>query len=167
MPKREKKGAGFNFLFSLQYKSFKHALNKSISGKILNTNQNPSVICTIWSFIRITMSEQKLFDLINRKFADQEKNLEKNFLEVGRQLVQHGDTMAKMEKEITTRVNANTVQLDATIKKAASNSARVDAAEANISSLQEENVELKAKFKKFEANQLDLSRRNYKRLVKI
>ena len=113
------------------------------------------------------MSEQKLFDLINRKFADQEKNLEKNFLEVGRQLVQHGDTMAKMEKEITTRVNANTVQLDATIKKAASNSATVDAAEANISSLQEENVELKAKFKKFEANQLDLSRRNYKWLVKI
>ena len=95
----------------------------------------------------INMSNQHIIDLLNSKFG----NVEKNLGEIGVQLVQHREGMIKIEKELTTRVQANTIEL------------KVDNAKAEIVDLKNENDELKKKLKKVEACQLDSLRRSYKK----
>ena len=95
----------------------------------------------------INMSNQHIIDLLTSKFG----NVEKNLGEIGVQLVQHREGMIKIEKELTTRVQANTIEL------------KVDNAKAEIVDLKNENDELKKKLKKVEACQLDSLRRSYKK----
>ena len=107
----------------------------------------------------INMSNQHIIDLLTSKFG----NVEKNLGEIGVQLVQHREGMIKIERELTTRVQANTIELKATTEVAASNSVKVDNAKAEIVDLKNENDELKKKLKKVEACQLDSLRRSYKK----
>ena len=107
----------------------------------------------------INMSNQHIIDLLTSKFG----NVEKNLGEIGVQLVQHREGMIKIEKELTTRVQANTIELKATTEVAASNSVKEDNAKAEIVDLKNENDELKKKLKKVEACQLDSLRRSYKK----
>ena len=86
---------------------------------------------------------QNLIDLLNSKFAAQEKN----FGEIGAQLVQHREAMGRVEKELTTRVTANTIQINTNTEKIASNDIKVDANKADIAALKGENIELKAEVK--------------------
>ena len=98
------------------------------------------------------MSNQHIIDLLTSKFG----NVEKSLGEIGVQLVHHREGMIKIEKELTSRVQANTKELKATTQVAASNSAKVDDAKVEI-------VDLKKKLKKVEACQLDSLRRSYKK----
>ena len=80
------------------------------------------------------MCNQTIIDLLKSKFA----NIEKNFQEIGDQLVHHREAMTNMEKELTSRKQANTSELNATTQLAASNSAKVDDAKADITALKAE-----------------------------
>ena len=78
--------------------------------------------------------------------------------------------MTKIEKDLTSRVQANTIQFNDTITIATSNSARVEAAESGIANLKAENRELKGEveelktsMKKVVADNLDIFRRSYKK----
>ena len=118
------------------------------------------------------MSNQKIIDMLESLNS----KVDKNFGEIGGQLVNHSEAMNKMEKELTSRVQANTIELNATTQLAASNSAKVDENKTEIealknenhglktdmAALKDENLDLKKSFKKVEASQLDTLRRSYK-----
>ena len=118
------------------------------------------------------MSNQTIIDML----ASLKSNVEKNFEETGGQLVNHSKAMTKIEKVLTSRVRANTIELNATTQLAASNSAKVDEAKTEIealkdenlglktdmAALKDENLNLKKSFKKVEASQLDTLHRSYK-----
>ena len=166
MPNKGEKGLALNFLFSQSKKSLNTLLNKSISGKILNTFENPSYQLYNLFCHPINMSVEQVIDLLNSKFDKSEKS----FGEISGQLAHHRETMSKIEKELTTRVQANTIQLNDTIAIATSNSARVEAAESGIADLKAENRELKGEVeelktsvKKVVADNLDIFRRSYKK----
>ena len=115
--------------------------------------------------------KQEINDLLNTKFSEQEKNLQ----EIAGQL--SGQKQAMVEKEMMTRISANTIQLQTTTELAASNLAKVETAGNDIVTLKAENremrsennkmkseiKELKTSMKKVEDDQLDTKRRSYKK----
>ena len=94
-------------------------------------------------FHHTKMSNQNIIDLLT---TNQEKS-EKRFDEISGQLVHHRQTMARIEKELSTRVHANTLQLNAALDIAASNTVKVDAAGNDIANIKGENLELKGEIK--------------------
>ena len=117
--------------------------------------------------------KQEINDLLNTKFSEQEKNLQ----EIAGQLSGQKQAMVRVEKEMMTRISANTIQLQTTTELAASNLAKVETAGNDIVTLKAENremrsennkmkseiKELKTSMKKVEDDQLDTKRRSYKK----
>ena len=143
----------------------------------MNINNKSQFSLYVWVCHKTNMSDksdkQEIIDLLNPKFSEQEKNLH----EIAGQLSGHKEAMVRVEKEMMTRISANTIQLQTTTELAASNLAKVETAGNDIVTLQAENrkmksennkmkseiKELKTSMKQVKDDQLDTKRRSYKK----
>ena len=112
------------------------------------------------------MSDQSIIDVLNSKFAKQDKHFE----EIADQLVHHREAMTRVEKEMASRITANTIQLNKTTEIAVSNTAKVDTATSDIVVLKDEHNKMKAEMDEFKntmkqvvEDQQDTKRRSYKK----